>query len=170
LDPHLTRLKAEIESAVEGLYIEQLSWHPSGKWSVAEILEHLYLTYTGTSKGFSRLLDSGKAPGKAPTLKQRVGTLIVVEYGYFPGGMKTPRVAIPRGLPPEKSLAEIGLKIADMEEIMATCEARFGPRTRLLDHPVLGPLSVSQWRKFHLVHGLHHVKQIRDRRTAWQKG
>jgi hypothetical protein len=29
-----------------------------------------------------------------------------------------------------------------------------------LDHPILGPFSIAQWRKFHLVHGLHHVKQI----------
>ena len=53
--------------------MEQLNWHPPGKWSVAEILEHLYLTYTGTSKGFSRLLDSGKASDKLPTFKQRMG-------------------------------------------------------------------------------------------------
>jgi hypothetical protein len=25
---------------------------------------------------------------------------------------------------------------------------------------VLGPLTGAQWRKFHLVHGLHHQKQL----------
>jgi hypothetical protein len=25
---------------------------------------------------------------------------------------------------------------------------------------VLGPLSMQQWRKFHLIHGRHHLKQI----------
>jgi hypothetical protein len=30
---------------------------------------------------------------------------------------------------------------------------------------VLGPFSIEQWRKFHLVHGRHHVKQIRQRRA-----
>jgi hypothetical protein len=33
---------------------------------------------------------------------------------------------------------------------------------RVLDHPLLGPFSIWQWRKFHLVHGLHHGKQIRN--------
>ncbi|MGC2450475.1 MAG: DUF1569 domain-containing protein [Candidatus Sulfotelmatobacter sp.] len=167
MDPHLRRLQAEIELAVQGLSMEQLSWHPPGKWSVAEILEHLYLTYTGTSKGFSRLLDSGKASDKLPTFKQRMGRLVVVHLGYFPRGAKSPRVAVPRGVGSEKSLVDIGAKIAEMGEIMNRCEARFGPKTRILDHPMLGPFSVSQWRKFHLVHGLHHMKQIRRLRKQF---
>jgi len=165
LDPHLRRLQAEIELAVQDMSVEQLSWHLPGKWSVGEILEHLYLTYTGTSKGLSRVLDSGNARGNGPTLKQRLGALIVVHMGYFPRGVKSPRVAVPRGVGSEKSLTEIGAKIAEMEEIMSRCEARFGPKARILDHPFLGPFSVSQWRKFHLVHGLHHVKQIRRLRS-----
>lgn len=155
--------------AVQGLSTEQLSWHPPGKWSVAEILEHLYLTYTGTSKGFAKVLDSGKISGNVPTWKQRLGALIVVQVGYFPRGVKSPRVAVPRGLPSEQSLAEIGAKLAEMEGVMGRCEASFGAETRILDHPLLGPFSVSQWRKFHLVHGLHHVKQIRRLRRQSEK-
>ena len=120
--------------------MEQLSWHPPGKWSVAEILEHLYLTYTGTSKGFSRVLESGNAIGNTPTLRQRLGALVVVQLGYFPRGVKSPRVAVPRGVGSEKSLADIGAKIAEMEEIMSRCEARFGPKTRILDHPSARPV------------------------------
>jgi len=161
LDPHLRRLQTDIELAVHGLSIEQLSWHPPGKWSIMEILEHLFLTYTGTSKGFARVLDSGKVPGIAPTLEQRLGAFMVVQLGYFPRGVKSPRVAVPRGLVSGKALTEIGSRIAEMEELMSKCEARFGAETRILDHPLLGPFSVAQWRKFHLVHGLHHVKQIR---------
>ena len=36
--------------------------------------------------------------------------------------------------------------------------------------PFLGPLSIDQWRKFHLVHGLHHVKQIRRLRSEFGNG
>jgi hypothetical protein len=64
-------------------------------------------------------------------------------------------------LPPEKVLAEIGPKIAEMDGNIARCEEKFGSRLKLLDHPILGPLTGAQWRKFHLVHGLHHVKQIK---------
>jgi hypothetical protein len=55
-------------------------------------------------------------------------------------------------------------QIAAMDEIIAQCEARFGKRTLLLDHPVLGPLTARQWRKFHWIHGRHHLKQIKELR------
>jgi hypothetical protein len=63
----------------------------------------------------------------------------------------------------EKVVAEIGPQIVAMDKAIADCEARYGSRVRVLDHPVLGPLTARQWRKFHLVHGRHHVKQILKR-------
>jgi hypothetical protein len=60
MDSRLQQLKEALESAVEGMSSEQLSWHPDGKWCAAEVLEHLYLTYTGTIKGFERVMTSGK--------------------------------------------------------------------------------------------------------------
>lgn len=69
-------------------------------------------------------------------------------------------------MPAEKVLAEIGRKISEMDDVMTRCEEQFGTRRRLLDHPMLGPLTVAQWRKFHLVHGMHHVKQLRRPREA----
>jgi hypothetical protein len=53
-----------------------------------------------------------------------------------------------------------------MDRILTECEAKFGKHAKVLDHPILGPFSIAQWRKFHLVHGLHHVKQIRRLRPA----
>ena len=55
-----------------------------------------------------------------------------------------------------------------MDEAIAQCEQRYGSRAMVLDHPVLGPLTARQWRKFHLAHGRHHVKQIRERRQMSQ--
>jgi len=50
-----------------------------------------------------------------------------------------------------------------MESGFDDCERRFGVTTKIMDHPLLGPLTASQWRKFHLVHGRHHAQQIRER-------
>jgi len=160
MDPHLQRLQQQI-TAVLNLPPELLQERPPGKWSTAEILEHLYLTYTGTIKGFERVLAAGKPLATTPTLKQRVGALVVVGFGYLPAGREAPRQARPRGLPAEKVFSEICRAIAEMDEIMTRCDAKFGSDNRVLDHPFLGPFTTTQWRKFHLVHGLHHVKQIR---------
>jgi DinB superfamily len=167
VDPHLQRLQQEIAAAVAALSTEQLSWHPApGKWCADEVLEHLYLTYTGTLKGFERVAEAGKPLATNQTWTQRGRTLIVVAFGYLPSGREAPPVARPRGLPPEKVRNEMGPRIAEMDRCIALCEEKLGSRRKLLDHPILGPLTGGEWRKFHLVHGLHHVKQIRRLREA----
>ncbi len=165
MDPHLRRLRHELDDAVSGLDARQLDWHKPGKWSVAEILEHLYLTYTGTVKGCGRLLESGKPLASSLTFKNRVQSLVVVGLGYMPSGRKSPEVARPRGLSTEKIVADVQDQINVMDAILAQCATKFGSRTKVLNHPILGPFSVAQWQKFHLVHGLHHVKQIRRLRV-----
>jgi hypothetical protein len=166
VDSHLHRLRAEIASSVAGLTAEQLAWHPPVKWSAAEVLEHLYLSYTGTVKGFARVAAAGKPLAAVKTWKQRAQTLVVVGLGYFPSGRKAPAVVRPRGMRAEQVLAGIGPTIAEMDEVIARCEEKLGARRKLLDHPILGPLTGAQWRKFHLLHGLHHVKQIRRLRLG----
>jgi hypothetical protein len=161
MDSHLEELKRAVESAAEGLSSEQLSWHPAGKWCAAEVLEHLYLTYSGTIKGFARVMQGGKVPASgAPSMRHRLRTLVVVGFGHMPEGRQAPTTTLPRGLPVETVQSEVGAKILEMDAIIAQCEARFGRRVRLLDHPILGPLTATQWRRFHLVHGRHHAKQI----------
>ncbi|HYM06222.1 MAG TPA: DinB family protein [Terriglobales bacterium] len=163
MDSYLERLRQTITSATGDMSVEELTRQPEGKWSVAQVLEHLYLTYTGTQKAFERCLKAGKPLAGIPTLKQRVATTAVTGLGYFPKGRKSPDQVLPRGVLAEKVVAEIGPQIVTMDKAIADCEARYGSRVRVLDHPVLGPLTARQWRKFHLVHGRHHVKQILER-------
>ena len=160
MDLRLDKLKESLQSAVEGMSSEQLSWHPPGKWCAAEVLEHLYLTYTGTIKGFERVMTSGKPLASRASMAHRVLTLVVVGLGHMPAGRKAPAIAQPKGLPVEKVRSELGAKIVAMDAIIAQCEVRFGRRVHLLDHPFLGPLTATQWRKLHLVHGRHHQKQL----------
>jgi hypothetical protein len=164
MDSYLERLQQAIASATRGMSSEELTRHPQGppegKWSAAEVLEHLYLTYTGTLKGFQRWLEAGKPLASVPTFRQRLSIALVTGIGYLPKGRKSPERNCPRGTPPEKVVAEIGPSIAAMDKLIAQCEAQYGARIKVLDHPILGPLTARQWRKFHWVHGRHHVKQI----------
>ena len=166
MDSRLGKLKENLESAMEGMSSEQLSWHPPGKWCAAEVLEHLYLSYAGTMNGFERVMKAGKPLATRASVKHRVQTFVVVGFGYMPPGRKAPAVAEPKGLPVEKVRNEIGTKMVAMDAIIAECEARFGGRVRVLDHPILGPLSAPQWRKLHVVHGQHHLKQLRRLREG----
>ena len=160
MDFRLEKLKESLHSATEGMSSEQLSWHLPGKWSAAEVLEHLYLSYTGTILGFKRVVRMSKPLASRASVEQRVLTWVVVGLGRMPAGRKAPAIVLPRGLPPEKVISEIGEKMAEMDGIIAQCEALFGRHVKLVDHPILGPLSATQFRKLHLVHGQHHLKQI----------
>jgi hypothetical protein len=168
MDAYLKRLQEGIASAIHGMSPEDLRRHPESKWSTAEVLEHLYLTYTGTTKAFERCLQEGKPLARKPMLLDRMRTFVVTGLGHMPEGRKAPERAQPRGMPADEVSREIGSRISAMDTVIAQCEARFGERTRILDHPILGPLTARQWRKFHWIHGRHHLKQIKKLRTAPQ--
>jgi hypothetical protein len=159
VDTHLEKLRREIAAACAVRSPEELTWHPPGKWSANEILEHLYLTITGTTKGFQRLAAAGQPQLTRSSWKQRASRVVVLRFGYLPSGRDAPNFARPRGLPSEQVIKEIDAKIAEMDATIALCEEKMGSGM-LLDHPFLGSLSGAQWRKFHLLHGRHHLKQI----------
>jgi hypothetical protein len=160
MHPYLQRLHAAITSVTGGMTAEQLKRHPEGKWCAAEILEHLYYTYTGTIKGMEVCLEMGKPQARRPTLKERLQIFWVIEAGFFPEGRTAPERSRPRGMSAEEVVQQIGAKIIAMDDVIGQCEHCFGPHTLVRDHPILGPLTCRQWRKFHWVHGRHHIKQI----------
>jgi DinB superfamily len=166
MDPLLQRALDAIDHATAGITDEQLAWRPqAGKWCTAEVLEHLSLAFSGTAKGLSKTLAAGEPNSRRPTLKERLRISWVVELGMFPPGRKAPEMVVPRGIAPRQALAEIRANLIAMDKIIAQCDEQFGRRVEILTHPVLGPLRVRQWRKFHFVHTRHHMKQILTRRA-----
>jgi putative oxidoreductase len=160
MDSRLEKLKRNLESAVGGMSSEQLSWHLPGKWCAAEVLEHLYLTYAATIGALEKVITNGKPLATRASIAQRVLTFLVVGLGHMPAGRKAPAIVEPRGLPVEQVRNEIGAKLVAMDTTIVQCEARFGRQVKLREHPILGPLTATQWRKLHLVHGRHHLKQL----------
>jgi Protein of unknown function (DUF1569) len=160
MDSHLEELARILRAGIEGLSPDRFAWHPPDKWSAGEILEHLYLSYTGTTKGFEKILATGKPLATPPTFWHRVRMLVVFGFDFIPAGRQSPPQTRPKGLPFEKVHHEWPGKIAEMDAVIGKCESRFGASARLLDHPFIGPLTAGQWRKFHLLHGKHHLKQI----------
>ena len=160
MDRYLTRLHEALLSATCDMTPEALMRHPEGKWSAGEVLEHLYLTYKNTGKGFVRCLQAGKPLASSPNLRQRLKAMLVADLGYLPQGRNAPDGVRPRGAARETILSEIGRQLEAMDQVIGEAEVRYGSGVCLLDHPILGPLTGKQWRKFHWVHGRHHVKQI----------
>ena len=163
MDSYLERLQRELESAIAGATAAGLSQAPAGKWNAGQILEHLFLTYQQTNKGASKCLEGGARLATAASVRHRIATILVVRLGYLPSGRKAPERAVPRGMGGEEVRRAILPEIEKMESGLRACEQTFGSRTKIMDHPMLGPLTAAEWRKFHWVHGWHHAHQIRQR-------
>ena len=156
----LSDLRDRLAAAIDGMSAEDLVRHPEGKWSSAEILDHLNLTYRGTIKNCERCLASGKPGTRTDRSSKRWQRRGILWLGYFPPGRKSPERALPRGTPIPQLTTEIFENIARMESVIADCDAQFGHGQVIAEHPILGPLTASEWRKFHWVHGRHHAQQI----------
>jgi hypothetical protein len=155
----ISKLHSAISSAMDGMSTDELSHRPHGKWSAAEILEHLNLTYVGTIKNLERRLSEGKPTSSTDRAKERWSRIVVTRLGYMPSGRKSPERAMPRGAAPDQIAMEVLQNVVRMDEVLSQCEARF-PGKPIADHPALGPLTAAEWRGFHLTHGCHHAKQI----------
>jgi len=160
LHPYLQQTQDAIDAAAAGLHPDRLTTHPGeGKWSAAEILEHLARAFKETVPGLEKCLERGATIAKPATLYQRMAALLVVQLQYLPSGRKAPQMTVPHGMDPDEIMATIHQSLASMDELFARCEQRFGD-VKLMNHPVLGPLTAAEWRKFHWVHTRHHMKQV----------
>jgi hypothetical protein len=166
MNPDLARCRALIESATAGLDDTAAATRVDGRWSIAEIVEHLDRTYTGTSKGLERCLDAGTPRVTAETLTTRARRLWVVTFGRFPTGIAAPRHVIPSGeIVLSAVVARAAADLSAMDLALARAAERFGMGL-VMDHPILGPFTVRHWARFHLVHTRHHCRQIAARRRA----
>jgi hypothetical protein len=163
MDAYLERLRRELEDAIAGRSADDLGKGPAGKWTAAEVLEHLYLTYYNNNRALAKCLEKGSPIATNPQLKSRIQAFAVINLGYFPEGRKSPAPALPKGMSAEDLRRDVFLELDRMDAGFSECDRKFGRGIRLFDHPVFGGLDSAQWRKFHWVHGRHHAKQIRER-------
>jgi Protein of unknown function (DUF1569) len=163
MNSYLDRLRQELEDATGHVGASDVARTPAGKWTPAQIMEHLFLTYQGTNRGLAKCLEKNTPLASSATLKDRIATFLVVHLGYFPEGRKAPERSTPRGMAPEEVRRALVPELLRMSAGLDDCEREFGSRTKILDHPILGPLTANEWRKFHWIHGRHHAHQIRQR-------
>jgi hypothetical protein len=156
-----------IDATTNGMSEADLTRSCGDKWTIARTLEHLALAFDGTARVMAKALQAGRPLGDNPSLKQRAMSTLVVDIGYFPRGREAPKMVVPTGkIGGNEALELIRGKVAEMDRLHAECMAKFGHKGFLANHPVLGPLTITQWPKFHWVHTRHHMNQVRARKAA----
>jgi hypothetical protein len=163
MDSYLKAAWTEIDGATRGLRPGDLARAASdpGRWTIAQILEHLMLAFTGNTHAFEKALASGEVRGRPPQFTQRMGRLLVVDLGYFPKA-RAPEMTMPSGsVPPELIVDAVRSALGTLDGTLDRVAERFGADALVANHPYFGGMTVSQWRKFHWRHAVHHSRQIR---------
>lgn len=167
MHPDFETLHAAFVAEVAGLSPSVLRAHPDNdpaRWSISQIVDHLSLTYGLTAGSLSDRLEKGRVTQARVTPKQWIVQRCVLTCGYMPPGCVSPRQVWPgdtsENCDSAELLARMRSGLASLDEKLVLCEDKFGSRP-VLSHHILGPIGVNQWRKFHLVHGMHHLRQIR---------
>lgn len=167
MNRYLQRALSALESELSDVPPERLLARPiAGKWSAAEIVEHLALTLAATSKALERCLQTGRPMVSPGGWRQRLVATVTMGVGRLPSGRPAPSFARPRGAAPDAAVQAYRHQLQALERVLDRCDERFGPHRPLLNHPALGAFSADQWRKYHWIHTRHHLEQIRRRTRA----
>lgn len=133
------------------------------QWSAAEVVEHLHRAYLGTAKGLEKAIEKNASLATGASLRQRIASFVLLHLGYFPEGRQAPKHVMPTGEVDLTALVDaVRRDLARLDAAAVKARERFGG-AKVLDHPILGAMTVEEWLKFHLVHTRHHEKQIRTR-------
>lgn len=136
---------------------------PPGKWTPAQIVEHLALGLSLSAETFKARKNHGPMSRRPRTPAEKIAKLFIFGFRWFPPGRKAP----------ERTMPATGVTRASAEQhFLAALEAwdqvdrALLPERRtnlFVKHPRMGDLTVEEWMRFHMIHARHHARQIRQR-------
>jgi DinB superfamily len=143
----------------------------AGKWSAAEVLEHVRLSF----EVLAREVRGGSgmrvvvSPWKAFVLRHLFLPRIL-RTGRFPRGSRAPKEVrpTPTSADPREAMARLR---AASDELSDVCARVDSPRSRRLTHAYFGPIPLPTVLRLLVQHTRHHQKQLarepRDRTKSW---
>ena len=147
--------------------VEEDDWHtaPSGRWTLAQILEHLAIGVDHVVRQLGERKDRTDMKRRADP-RQTLMRHLVLGVGRIPRGRKTPKAARPGDRPdPELAMAQYRMAVAELARLTESVPA--DRQTAIfVQHPILGDLNLPEWVRFFYVHNRHHGHQI-DVRLRW---
>ena len=165
----LERVLDQIAAEISALDAQTTQLHPRSltyKWNTQQVCEHLMRGYRQTSTALeSRLLKGHAQRKQTRTLLQWSLQMMTLSFGTFPRGVPALDEALPVAgefatMDGRQLIASLRKEMEHMDALLDRCRSKFGMDC-VATHPWLGSLRVDQWRRFHALHGLHHVTQLR---------
>lgn len=156
------RIRQELKDTVGNLTAEQTGRRDrGGKWSVAEVVEHVSLVDEGITKICAKLLGKAKsesrvADGKVNLSEDFLEKLIEIADRK----VEAPAFVRPvSGRTIAESFARMDESQKIMDEIRPLFESFDGTADKF-PHPLLGKISAHEWLALRADHEARHIKQI----------
>lgn len=135
----------------------------AGKWTAAQIVEHLALSLQGSADGFEKRRARDPMRRRPLTRLQRLGRLCVMHLGWFPPFLSAPELVVPEPHV-DRAAAEAHFRRGvERTEELARLLLPARAHDVFVKHPGLGDLTLPEWMAFHVIHSQHHARQIRRR-------
>lgn len=131
-----------------------------GEWSIAEILEHLVLAETGTSKAIRKTLKENA--GRLPAYPADDSMISAGELDPSRAKMtEAPEVARPRGSHGKEEILGLASQAREATRVSLEMLAGADPRSAEFPHPFFGSMNLYEWPyRFILEHERQHHPQI----------
>jgi hypothetical protein len=163
----LEQTRERLRRSVEGLTPEQEAYKPEpGRWSIAELVEHIAVSERRMVALFKKALARAEAEG----LRRAEGAAfapVSLERLAERGRQKfeAPAAIRPAGaVPVADSLARLAETSAELRGLRPAFEA-FDCAAISFPHQALGPLDLYEWLAFGGAHEARHVAQIKALRA-----
>lgn len=167
LPPRLATLHGEMEkvrgetlSALSGLAEEEFSRKAGEEWSAAQILHHILMAETGTSKVIRKSIKS--AAGSLPPYPADDSVLEVRKLPRPIGAFQAPEAVRPEDPPGKGDLFRLARETREQTAASFAVLATVDPRAIAFPHPLFGDLNLYEWPVVNvLMHERGHQEQIR---------
>jgi len=136
---------------------------PAGKWTPAQIVEHLALGLNLSAETFQNRRNHAPMSRRRRTPAEQIARFFIFGLRWFPPGRKAPERTRPA---PQINRATAEAHFLAGLEAWDQVDRALLPERRsdlFVKHPRMGDLTVEEWMRFHLIHARHHARQIRQR-------
>ncbi|MGJ3193331.1 DinB family protein [Peribacillus frigoritolerans] len=150
------KIREELLNAVNGLSDEQLNAQPeTGRWSIIQVLDHLYLMERAITKSISDKLKSDESiPAVDKPIELTLNRVVKVEAPPF----VTPSESY-------QTLSEVKDKLSESRKAFVHVvdhAKEIDLEQKSFPHPLFKDLSLKQWIPFVGLHEKRHLFQIEE--------
>jgi hypothetical protein len=159
----LSQLSTLVLGPLRGRSDSEWERAPAGKWTPAQIVEHLALGLTLSAEAFLARRNHVPMARRPRTPAEKIARFFIFGLRWFPPGRKAPERTTPA--PQIDRASAEGHFLAGVEAWDQIDRALLPERRAdlFVKHPRMGDLTVEEWMQFHLIHARHHARQIRQR-------